>query len=894
MTEKSANKKYVVKLSRDTLDTFKNVASRAETELREHRTMGASSLASVNTMTDDATVRNLENISLENERNLRTLSEEPAIARVVVSDENDKKQTYYICRAVPITGAGKLAGYSSKFGRVASLPVGSEFTLPNGKVVDVVERAILRPLHQSNGWDSRDSVLEDEKFGVFTVSSLREILDGVLPSGATGSVLDDLLAEEKEQEAITQGRKRDTIKRMGLRDQPILDQVQDEIFRLSLDTRLMILGPPGTGKTTTLVKRIAQKTATTYLDENELQALRRISTDSDEHSKSWLMFTPTKLLKQYLRDAFNRESIPASNETLKTWTEFRWELARLSFPILKTATGGGPFVMKDGTVGLLPATYERQHQWFEQFDGWQRKEFFSRLQKAGERLSDSDSDEAKSLAEALSKTLQHTEETDIASALVSLMTKTEAVQEFLDARKKETDEKIERQLVAVLNSDREFLDKFAKFIDEIKLSEIEDADEDEDGTVELDEETELIGTGRLGARNAYLQAIRAQARSFVLKRTIKPGSRSGKLLTWLGDRALPDEKCADIGRSLVIQSYARQFANPLRGYLSNLPGRFRQFRRALQKEGSDWYSGNKFEQRHVDPLEVDLILLSILKAARSLLSRRSVLSQIDEPRWSPLATVNNLFRNQVYVDEATDFSPVQMACMRAISNPSLDSFFACGDFNQRLTDWGTRSVEDLKWVASDFELREVSIVYRQTRKLNEFAREIISASGGVMPNVEMPEFADNEGLAPALFEGATNPKGDARWISARILDIERHVEELPSTAVFVNTEAEVRPVAESLQAELADHNIQVVACPDGEVMGNDHDVRVFDIQHIKGLEFEAVFYIDLDKLADIHPGTFDKYLYVGATRAATYLGITCSSKLPDGLGNMRSLFVSAW
>jgi len=69
---------------------------------------------------------------------------------------------------------------------------------------------------------------------------------------------------------------------------------------------------------------------------------------------------------------------------------------------------------------------------------------------------------------------------------------------------------------------------------------------------------------------------------------------------------------------------------------------------------------------------------------------------------------------------------------------------------------------------------------------------------------------------------------------------------------------------------------------------------VFAIQHIKGLEFEAVFFVGVDKLAAIHPELFDKYLYVGITRAATYLGMTCAGKLPSTLEPLRRMFASRW
>lgn len=69
---------------------------------------------------------------------------------------------------------------------------------------------------------------------------------------------------------------------------------------------------------------------------------------------------------------------------------------------------------------------------------------------------------------------------------------------------------------------------------------------------------------------------------------------------------------------------------------------------------------------------------------------------------------------------------------------------------------------------------------------------------------------------------------------------------------------------------------------------------MFDIKHIKGLEFEAVFFIDVDQLALLHPTLFDKYLYVGATRAATYLGVTCRDSLPQDIESLGSHFGKDW
>lgn len=101
-------------------------------------------------------------------------------------------------------------------------------------------------------------------------------------------------------------------------------------------------------------------------------------------------------------------------------------------------------------------------------------------------------------------------------------------------------------------------------------------------------------------------------------------------------------------------------------------------------------------------------------------------------------------------------------------------------------------------------------------------------------------------------------------------------------------------MAEALDFALQDYNLRAVACVNGQVIGQETDVRVFDVQHVKGMEFEAVFFLDVDVLSGQEPELFDNYLYVGATRTATYLGITCSDALPYRLEPLSERFCHSW
>jgi DNA polymerase III delta prime subunit len=888
------SRQHIEHLADEALMQLESIAVAARGRLLDERTLGSDALASINTMTSGSAIQRLDQISQANRESYQVLAVEPAIARVVVMDEEGEERTYYICRTSPVSGIPNLASYRAPVGRLASLAIGAKFTLPNGTIVEVLERAQLRPAAFADGWDSRDTVVETENLGPLTIESLRALLTEIAGEEVTEDLLGQLLAEETVKANIIDGVRRSVITKMGLRDQPILDQYQDEIFRLPLDKRLLILGPPGTGKTTTLIRRLGQKLDTAFLEEGEQRLVEMAGASQGvAHSNSWLMFTPTELLKQYLKEAFAREGVPASDLRIRTWQDYRRELARNAFGVLRTASGGGTFVLKDGLPSLSAEALERPIQWFGDFDTWQRNTYAQELREAAAMLREAKAPEVQSQGERLQGILARAGDGVLASTFGSLAAELPKVQALVTSLKEASDGKIKAALNLQLNRNRAFLDELARFIDGLQQAQITDADEQDDLDADEEEDATAPRTGRAAALNAYMQAVRAQARAVASKRTLSKTSRNGKIIEWLGDRALTEADLAEVGANLLVQTNARRFVNPVKRYLDGIPKRYRGFRRERQQD-SRWYRNEGFEARDIHPLELDIVLLAILRAAGDLISMPNVQRDIDSPAWSSLQSVLGYYCNQILVDEATDFSPIQLACMAALAHPRLRSFFACGDFNQRLTTWGARSVDDLKWVFADFDIKEITVSYRQSKQLNDLARAMIRAVGGTEQYASLPTHVDSVGVAPALLEHAVETSFVVSWLADRIREIERFVGKLPSTAIFVNSENDVASVADALNVALAEHNIQVIACREGQAVGQESNVRVFDIQHIKGLEFEAVFFIGIDQLAALHPELFDKYLYVGTTRAATYLGVTCEGALPPAIEELRSLFGQHW
>ena len=838
--------------------------------------------------------RNMRRINQENAEGYLLLSREPAIARVAVVDEMGSKTTYYICRAATVSVADKrikLASYRSPVGRLAALPVGADHTLHRDGhdiSVEVLEYARFQPKLADGEWDARDSTVAGDSYGPLTIESLRRLLERGA-SEIDPTLLDRLLGEESEAENVREGLRRSVIMKMGLRDQPILDQYQDDIFRLPLNSRLLILGAPGTGKTTTLIRRLGQKLHVAFLDEDERRAIGAGSPDGQaNHAQDWVMFTPTELLQLYVKEAFNREGIPAPDDRISTWADFRDDLARNKFSILRSASNSSLFVLKNGVHWLKAEAETDPIGWFNDFDRWQKSGFWDEMRSSAKSLNEHADAGVSRLGARLLATIG-TDGTEAPHIFVSLLPIADEIRSIVEARKVETNAKIQRALNLQVNKNHGFLDEFGKFIE--GLSDLSDDAEDQD--TDDDDEPAQPRVGRAAAMNHYVRGMRTLARTRARKRNVAKSSRTGRIVEWLDGRILPDADLQSIGESLQVQSALRWFVNPVRRYVDGVPQRYRRFRRVRQTDAL-WYQLDGFTPTDIHPLELDLILLAMMRSSDELVRRARLLSDTENPARTVLERLKRLYRTQVLVDEATDFSPIQLACMATLARPGTRSLFACGDFNQRVTSWGTRSPEQMRWAVPDIEIRSIRVAYRQSGRLHELARQLISLTGGTSAEVELPDHAENDGVPPVLALNMNEPSRIAAWLAKRILEIEAFVRELPSIAVIVNSESEVRSVAHALDEALIDHNIRVIPCPDGKVRGRESSVRVFNVQHIKGLEFEAVFFVGVDTLAENQPGLFDKYLYVGATRAATYLGMTCEQSLPARIAALREQFQDSW
>lgn len=819
---------------------------------------------------------------------LRRILVEPFTVRVVVRWENGVVETYHITKASASALSGrlsdlKLATYASPKGRISEFPAGSSSSIiVHGDELqfEIVERTLLRPT-KVEGWDAVGEKFEYESWNA-ALESMRRFVEigGTLDEG-----LDILAQIRAEGEGIALAQKalsRRVVERMELRDQPALDRYQGEIFRMPLENQVFLLGPPGSGKTTTLIQRLSAKRNPDGLTEEEMETLIQTGLNTRfREPDAWVMFSPTELLQLYLRDAFNRELVPAGTNNLRTWERERRGLARNVYGILRASIESPGFELDDKMQSIRGQSSSSISAVHDKFVNYYEKTIVDRVAQSFDVLSRVDDALAREAA-LRTRTKISSSSTLEVQDIVKLLNEAEELKSVIERLRKETSGAVDQLVDRMIRKHRELLDEVITALPDLRAPAREDEEDDEDDESE-DIDAARSKSPKLLATETIIFSLRRRARLLAQGRKSLSG-RAAKIISLLGTRAPSDDELLQIGKNLVTMAELRIVVGAPRRTVLGLPALYRRFR-STQGE----FFVDQLDRGKISAAECDILLLAALRAARRIFvhDRRKLQDPV-VPSW--LESIRQRYIIQVFVDEATDFSAVQLACMLELAHPELRSWFACGDFRQRITLHGIQDASELPWIAKCTDIqeivsRDISIGYRQSHQLRLLTRALENRTA--LEDESTKDLDDD--VSPLLVENLHGAEL-GEWISERIYEVEQTVGRLPSIAVFVDGDQEIDPLVRSVGTKLAPHNIAIVGCKEGRVVGDRQEVRVFDVRQIKGLEFEAVFFVSIDKLHRSMPLLFERFLYVGMTRAATYLAITCEGVLPEPLERVRSRF----
>jgi hypothetical protein len=844
----------------------------------------------------------------EQRADLARLLLDPFVARVEVEwlEGGPPQRTYYFARrsaAGLITAITNAAFVPSggKLGALAEYEAGEVATIEiNGteREARVLKRVVLSPQKRERLWDAILDNFEISDWGeileLLRAESLRVGLETLKRRISGPAEVEDivgrLLAEAAEADAERGRLRRKVVERIALRDRPVLDRFQGEIFRLPLDRQVMLFGPPGSGKTTTLIKRLAQKRTADALTESETRLVSAYDRERFVRPDSWAMFSPTELLKEYLGDAFSKEGVPDAGN-VRTWEKERHDLARNVFGILRTGSSGR-FQLVDR--GMLADPSSRGiAALHDDFAAYAESVLTRRCDEALTALRSVDGDGVRRQVLALTNALGPDGRFS-SSDVLRFLDGADGWQAEIRSLSEAISSGLNKAVNLLLNVNRSLLDEIAGSLSALRGEDEEDIDDDAE---EQGQPASPSSNPKREAIELVMATMRNWARAVAEgRRSI--GGRSGRVIALIGDRMPAAETLMGWGEKIALRARMRTFVQAPRISVMGLPALYTRFRRQAAREGRHFRSGEEtvqFVNRNLISWdEVDALLLVMLRNARRLVAYADGRRVDPTAQHDWLATIRSLYLTQVFVDEATDLSAVQLACTVELADPALRSWFACGDLRQRITAHGVRNDAEIGWLNRTTEInidvRNINVGYRQSQKLRELSDSLAALlDGGDRPETEPSKGSDEANAWPLLAEELSGTPL-AEWLAARIGEVEDAVGRLPSIAIFVDGDGLIDALVDDIRPLLAERNIPIAGCKEGKVVGDEREVRVFDVQHIKGLEFEAVFFVGVDRLAGRIPDLYRRFVYVGMTRAATYLGVTCEGSLPSGLDPLRPHF----
>ncbi|MDR1110503.1 MAG: hypothetical protein LBP92_07390 [Deltaproteobacteria bacterium] len=808
------------------------------------------------------------------------LQDVPVIARISCKDETNRTRIFYTCPCSPPSGIPRanLASIYSPLGRLAVLPLGATLATSRDGTLVVTDRAALRPADYRVSRDVQDTLFESLHRDRIRVKSLRDFLrvfgeNRAAPALPEGEEPPLVPAEELDV-VVDEGETRPQAIFPSLFQPHLMDLPQDDVMRRPFQARQFIVGPPGSGKTTTLIRRLDFMVAGEALEAEERGLPERLDGQSGQgHASSWYLFVPTDTLRQYLKDSFAHLVIPGSGENVLTWEEARIDLATSHFRILDQGDGQGlALARRPGRVSR--AAMADTARWYSDFAAFQARAYYRSLAVQAGFLAGHDDGGLSRLGQQLLELLEKSSDHTLSWFRRALEPFQEAISELVQARTSVLRSELKAAFQAHTERDPALVAGL------VSLSSVAGQAREPDPSQ---------ARFRAEAARVYASALIDQAVALAKGRRLGRDSLSSRVVAWLGEgRLLPADRLRELGADQAVCRALRRFKVDGRGFLDcyfdSIVPNYLLFRRRDRL----WYQGRVGASRQVEPLEVDLLLLAFLESGAELLRHSGSPHETIRPNWS-LQNQAYLSRNQVLADQASDFSPVQLKCMAALAGPGLGSVTVAGDLDLRTTPWGLRSLDDLEWALPKASLSELQVNYRQSRQLLDLSD---SLSGSNRDRFSVSRFGA-QGPRPALAQNCGGLQETALWLAARVAEIVSRAGRLPSTAVAVLRPSEAGPLAEALSRALEGQGLRALSCGAGQPLGRSADVRVLPLDQARGLEFEA-FFLVVGGDAPAGSVPLGRLAYLAASRAATYLGLVFREALPDGLGNLASLSVASW
>lgn len=825
----------------------------------------------------------------------------------IIPETAFSERTTYKGDGFPVPRDSKLGGLLIQFHEGKH-----KYQTPNGEIeIEIFNRTSYNPIN-CNGDYATDILIKlagDSKTHSF--QNISKILKLQLQVDEDKEKLEDAtdqeahqliqrIAEKKAEMKIYLDKAQGFIRKYAeLRYQPILDPIQESIKRSKIfEGSLIINGGPGTGKTTSLIQRIKFLISPSIEEYVTLNRSQKNILFNQE--KSWVFYSPNELLALFLRNSMTMEELTADTERVKVWGSHKNELVK-AYKLVDTATKR-PFLIYSKSKGkslLINKPKNIQKIVSElniSYIAFQK----DKLKKVAE--IDVSPFKWKSTGLSIQDFLNDKKDVRNIDGLIRLFlnlnetykAKSEAIAEEYTSLINQ----VAGRIHVLITKDSVRARILSDILNQWKISnqDTEESDDDDDIEIELEDFEEKEEQTVFDFERELFTKVKSLCRKQALKKfdkNTKFSKRDRELL-----KLIPEAEQQDgydqIGQTAFFKKY---FERITKGVLANvlreIPMIYKKHRREqLATKNKNWDLEilnelvKKDKNRRIHPDEQALLLYFVNSVCYSL--SKGFQMQFNSLNHSFLAAFKTHCKPVIGIDEATDFSIIDLLAINSFRHPQLSSVTLSGDIMQRITNDGLTSWEDFSNLVKGTEKKDLEVSYRQSPTLLSLAQAIYEKSTGNKASYK--SYIEKDVAEPKpLILVSEDEDTKLNWIAERIIEIYKaYGDSIPSIAIFLPNESQLESFASKLGYldALADVGILVKACRNGEVLGDKNTVRIFSIDKIKGLEFEAVFFHNLDELQNqnLSSDLLLKYLYVGLSRATFYLGLTVAEELGSDLG----------
>lgn len=732
----------------------------------------------------------------------------------------------------------------------------------------------------------------------------KELLQTELLNNKLENEIDAILKRlsEKDQQLIdkVEASQRYIREVNALRITLALDKVQSKIKDARVwDGVLIIDGGPGTGKTTTLIQRVNFLTQKNALLDYKSSIPNKILEELDTE-KGWLFISPSELLKSYLQNAMAEEGLNAGNRKMKIWNTYLDELYKI-YGLFEVGTKNkSPFTKaRNLHDSLFRNSWELISGFMTEFDQFIIRIIKRQAQKPLTSLPDKD---LNLLRQEMESSLTRIEQSrtwlDVFQFLYSYSSDfNDKIREVNHRLRQFLKKDTVRATASLKVKNNQLFQDFGTWAYKESLEEVLDTDiVNEDEEEEDDDNVEELSSQNI--EDAVLKKMESLIKAAAMNAQGKGYSLKPNEKEWIEKlkEYLEQSNFDIIGQhALLLRRFKRWVAGVDKRLLKNIPQFYKEFRKSFIKEEISLYPTIINGLKRSIAAGNDKIQFDEMNFIFAWLNRKIKTIAARFPKHYETSNLNYIqgyktcFRYNIVVDEATDFSLIELIAMDSLTHTQYKSITICGDLMQRMTDNGITSWQSLlDSVENNGEVYELTISYRQTPTLLNIAKKFYEQVTGHRANYTAKAKPSPNEPKPWIKQ-LTSPEDICSWLSERIIEIHTAYEgKTPSIAIFCISDDAVRKITNLLKDndDLYNVGINVQGIESTVAMVDASKVCVYNIQNIKGLEFEAVFFIDIDQLTGIDEELLQKYIYVGLSRAAFYLGITYKNQLPISLQNL--------